>query len=324
MASVICLGEALIDFVADVHGVSLEDCPGFRKAAGGAPANVAVSVTRLGQTAAFVGKVGDDPFGHFLERTLSENGVDTSPMRFDPDFRTGLAFVSLLESGERDFVFYRHPSADMRLLPEEVPPELFRGALVFHFGSISLISEPCHSATLAAAHAARRAGCIVSYDPNLRLSLWPSPEAARAEMLAAMPLADVVKISEEEARFLTGEAAAATARQVLDSGPRIVCVTQGAGGSEMFYAGGSTRAPSFQVRAVDTTGAGDGFVGALLVWLVERGSLDGLREAELAEAARFANAVGALTCTRKGAIPSLPTRAEVANLMRAGVEQAAS
>src|SRR4051794_18734680 len=215
MAAVICLGEALIDFVADVHGVSLEDCPGFRKAAGGAPANVAVGVARLGQTSAFAGKVGDDPFGRFLERTLAENGVDTTPMRFDPEARTGLAFVSLLENGERDFVFYRHPSADMRLRPDELPVELFSGARVFHFGSISLISEPSRAATLAAARAARNCGCIVSYDPNLRLPLWPSAEAARAAMLDAVPLADVVKISDEEAAFLTGEAPAATAERLL-------------------------------------------------------------------------------------------------------------
>src|SRR5437588_3337056 len=282
MANVICLGEALIDFVADAHGVSLEDCPGFRKAAGGAPANVAVGVARLGQTAAFAGKVGDDPFGRFLERTLADNGVDTSPMRFDSEARTGLAFVSLLEGGERDFVFYRHPSADMRLQPEDLPVELFDSAVVFHFGSISLITEPSRSATFAAARAARESGCIVSYDPNLRLPLWPSAEMARAEMLAAMPLADVVKISDEEASFLTGEAPAATARQLLAGRASIVCVTYGAGGSELFFAGGSTRVPGFQVPAVDTTGAGDGFVAALLVWLVERRSLAGLREQDLA------------------------------------------
>src|SRR5581483_7077894 len=109
MPAVICLGEALIDFVADVHGVTLEECPGFRKAAGGAPANVAVGVARLGQSAGFLGKVGEDPFGHFLEQTLRLHGVDTSAMRFDPEARTGLAFVSLMASGERDFVFYRHP-----------------------------------------------------------------------------------------------------------------------------------------------------------------------------------------------------------------------
>src|SRR5437764_13192160 len=168
MASVICLGEALIDFVADVHGVSIEDCPGFRKAAGGAPANVAVGVARLGRTSAFAGKVGEDPFGRFLERTLAENGVDTSPMRFDAEARTGLAFVSLMEDGERDFVFYRHPSADMRLRPDELPQDLFDGARIFHFGSITLISEPSRSTTLEALRRARSAGCRISFDPNLR------------------------------------------------------------------------------------------------------------------------------------------------------------
>ena len=311
MAAVICLGEALIDFVADVHGVSLEECPGFRKAAGGAPANVAVGVSRLGQTAAFVGKVGEDPFGRFLEHTLAENGVDTSPMRFDDQARTGLAFVSLLENGERDFVFYRHPSADMRLRPEEVPAGLFHEARVLQFGSISLITEPSRSATIAAAAAARAAGCLLSYDPNLRLPLWPSAEAARAEIMPAMSVAHVVKISAEEAEFLYGGPPGAFARELLRLGPRLVCVTHGAEGSEAFFAGGAVRTAGFEVPVVDTTGAGDGYVAGLLVWLVERGSLDALTEADLAAAGRFANAAGALTCTRKGAIPSLPERAAV-------------
>src|SRR5262249_40197499 len=160
-------------------------------------------------------------------------------------------------------------------------------------------------------------GCIVSYDPNLRLPLWPSTELARSEMLAAMPLVDVVKISDEEATFLTGETPAATARHLLAQGPSIVCLTFGAAGSELFFGTSSVRVPGFSVPVVDTTGAGDGFVAGLLVWLVERGSLSGAGEQDLIAAARFANAVGALTCTKKGAIPSLPMRAEAEELVRA-------
>jgi fructokinase len=350
LATVVCLGEALIDFVADVTGVTLEECPGFRKAAGGAPANVAAGLARLGVPVAFAGKVGEDPFGRFLEHTLSAAGVDTSPMRFDLEARTGLAFVSLMANGERDFVFFRHPSADMRLRPEELPSDLFAEAQTFHFGSISLIGEPSRSATLAAARAARERGCLVSYDPNLRLPLWPSPEAAREQALAAMPLADLVKVSVEEVEFLLGGSPRDAARMLLKSGPRLVNVTAGADGCEAFWEDRSLAVPGFHVPVVDTTGAGDGWVAGFIASLLEYGidggrrtaddrrqTIDGGRpaeaepsivhrsssivpiphsEAELERALRFANAVGALTCTRKGAIPALPGHEAVESLLQ--------
>jgi fructokinase len=312
--AVVCLGEALIDFVADVSGVSLIDCPGFRKAPGGAPANVAVGLARLGVPVRFIGKVGDDPFGRFLEQTLAGAGVDTRGMRFDPEARTGLAFVALQADGERDFTFYRHPSADMRLSPAEIDPALFDGARLFHFGSITLITEPSRSATLAAIAAARSAGCAVSYDPNLRLPLWPSAEAARRAILVAMPAADLVKVSEEEAVFLHGDPDRC-AEALLAQGPRLVLVTRGAAGCDYFTAEGARgHVPGFSVTAVDTTGAGDGFVAGLLARLPASGTAS-LAEEQLRETLRFANAVGALTCTQKGAIPALPTPAAVAALL---------
>jgi fructokinase len=316
VASIVCLGEALIDFVADVPGVTLEECPGFRKAAGGAPANVAVGLARLGVSAAFAGKVGDDPFGRFLEHTLAGAGVDTSPMRFDREARTGLAFVSLTAGGERDFVFFRHPSADMRLCADELPPDLFEQARGFHFGSITLIVEPSRGATLAAAERARAHGCLVSYDPNLRLPLWPSPEAAREQALAAMPLADLVKVSAEEVEFFVGGPSAQGARALLAMGPRLVCVTYGADGCEAFWRGGSLAAPGFRVAAVDTTGAGDGWTAGLLARLAEGAGDLPAGGPGLEAALRFANAVGALTCTAKGAIPALPERAAVESFLQ--------
>jgi fructokinase len=314
-APVVCLGEALIDFVADTSGVALIDCPGFRKAAGGAPANVAVGLARLDVPARFLGKVGEDPFGHFLARTLAEAGVDVAGLRFDAEARTGLAFVSLQANGERDFTFYRHPSADMRLTSAEIDPRSFAGARLFHFGSITLITEPSRSATLTAIAAARAAGCVISYDPNLRLPLWPGAEAARAAILTAMPVADVVKVSDEEAVFLYGDMESC-ARALLGQGPRLVLVTLGADGCRYFTADGARGdVPGFAVTAVDTTGAGDGFVAGLLAHLAESGAFP-LPEPDLRHALRFANAVGALTCTKKGAIPALPTRAEALSLLK--------
>jgi fructokinase len=312
--TVVCLGEALIDFVADVSDVSLIDCPGFRKAPGGAPANVAVGLARLGVPVRFIGKVGDDPFGHFLEQTLAGAGVDTRGMRFDPEARTGLAFVALRADGEREFTFFRHPSADMRLHPSEIDPALFAGARLFHFGSITLITEPSRSATFAAVKAARAAGCAISYDPNLRLPLWPGAEEARREMLAAMPVADVVKVSDDEAVFLHGDPERC-AEALLAQGPRLVLVTRGAAGCDYFTAAGARgHVAGFSVTAIDTTGAGDGFVAGLLAHLPALGGAP-LPEEELREILRFANAVGALTCTQKGAIPALPTPAAVAALL---------
>ena len=204
MVDVVTFGELLIDFVSTVSGVSLIEAPGFKKAAGGAPANVAVGLARLGVSSGFMGKVGDDDFGHFLAQTLAENGVDVSALLFSDEARTALAFVSVKEDGERDFMFYRHPSADMLMRREEIDHHYIGSAKVFHYGSISLISEPSRSATLAAVEGAREHGLLISYDPNLRLSLWPSPVEARRGIELGWDFADVIKISEEELDFLAG------------------------------------------------------------------------------------------------------------------------
>ncbi|KAJ6370469.1 hypothetical protein OIU76_028699 [Salix suchowensis] len=201
---IVSFGEMLIDFVPTVSGVSLAEAPGFVKAPGGAPANVAIAVTRLGGKAAFVGKLGDDEFGNMLAGILKENGVIATGISFDTGARTALAFVTLRADGEREFMFYRNPSADMLLRPEELNLELIRSAKVFHYGSISLIVEPCRSAHLQAMKVAKDAGALLSYDPNLRLPLWPSEEEAREQIMSIWDEADVVKVSDNELEFLTG------------------------------------------------------------------------------------------------------------------------
>ena len=308
---VICMGEALIDFVSLQSGVSLLDAHDFRKAAGGAPANVAVGLARLGARAAFLGKVGDDAFGRFLQRTLEQDGVDTSGMVFSPDARTGLAFVSLTAQGERDFVFFRNPSADMTFRPDELREDLFPRAWVLHFGSITLIDEPARAATLRAVDLARQAGALISYDPNLRLNLWPSLDAARAGMREGLAYADVVKVSEEELAVLSGtDNRAEGARRLLDAGPQLAAVTLGAQGCHYFTARAHAHLPGFAVHVVDTTGAGDGFVAGMLAgmlppWRTGRRPAE-LDAAELDAVFRYANAVGALATTVRGAIPALP------------------
>ena len=277
MSDVVCLGEVLIDFVPTVTPTTLIEAPAFRKAPGGAPANVAVGLARLGVSSAFMGKVGDDAFGRFLVGVLAEAGVDVGPVRFSSEARTALAFVSLRADGEREFTFYRHPSADMLFAPAEVCAGAIRSAKVLHYGTISLIGEPVRSATLHAIDLAREAGCLVSCDPNLRLALWPDRAAARDGLLHAIAQAQVVKLSDDELRFLTGSDDPAAAREQLwHDRMALLVVTLGAAGCVYFTAGFSGVVGGFEVEAIDATGAGDGFVAGLLQGLLA--DRDGLEE----------------------------------------------
>ena len=308
---VVTLGELLIDFVPTVSGVTLIEAPAFKKAPGGAPANVAAGLAKLGVSCAFLGKVGEDAFGHFLKETLDDVGVDTTGLVFSEEARTALAFVSLRADGEREFMFYRNPSADMLYTPDEVDFDLIRSAKVFHFGSISLISEPSRSATLAAVEAAHGAGCLVSYDPNLRLALWPDAAAAREGMLSVWELADLIKVSDEELTFLTGlDDLDEAVQQLWHDRLQLMVVTLGKQGCRFYTPAFTGEIPGFEVDSVDTTGAGDGFVAGLLSGLLAHPG-KWHEQAVLQEICRFANAVGAITTTERGAIPALPTAEKV-------------
>lgn len=300
--SVVCFGELLIDFVSLDKGVSVGEAYGFQKAPGGAPANVAVAVARLGHKSAFIGQVGDDAFGHYLAGVLEGEGVNIAGLRFSGEARTALAFVSLTLDGERSFVFYRHPSADMLMKPEDVFLDGIDEAKIFHYGSITLINEPSRSATLMAAQHARSRGLLLSYDPNLRLSLWPDAAAAHSGMLTGLNYANIVKVSDEELAFLTGDQGI---EPLWRDGLQLIVVTHGAGGSSVYTRKDRYDYPGFSVNAVDTTGAGDAFVGALLVGILEHPD-DYLQH--IKDIMCFANAAGALATTQRGAIPALPMR----------------
>lgn len=311
--SVVSMGELLIDFVALESGVSVGEASGFQKAPGGAPANVAVAVARLGHKSAFIGQVGDDPFGHYLAGVLAETGVDTSGLRFHDGARTALAFVSLAAGGERSFVFYRHPSADMLMEPKDVVMGVIEAARIFHYGSITLIGEPSRSATVAAARFARDRGLTVSYDPNLRLALWPDADAAREGMLAGLEYAHVVKISDEELEFMTGGSDVAP---LWRGDMQLIVVTHGENGATAYTRDGqSVHQPSYRVEPVDTTGAGDGFVAGVLAGILEHPDnyLD-----HMPSILQLANAVGAMATMRRGAIPALPLRDDVESFMARG------
>ncbi len=315
MPDVLTLGELLIDFIPTVSGVSLEEAKAFKKAPGGAPANVAVGLARLGVKSGFIGMVGEDVFGHFLARLLREEGVDTTLLRYSREARTMLAFVSLRSDGEREFVFYRNPSADMLHSPKDIDPGYIQSAKIFHHGSISLINEPARSATLYTIDVAEKAGLTISYDPNLRLSLWPGEEEARYSILSVWDRAHIIKVSQEEVQFLSGEPDVLTGVRKLWRGSNLlIIVTMGKQGCMYLSSEYAGIVDGFDVKVVDTTGAGDGFVAGLLYGVIKNTGT-WLVKSNMENICKFANAVGALTTTRRGAIPGLPTYQKVQTLL---------
>ena len=316
MPEVLCIGELLIDFVSSAKGVALRDAPGFTKAPGGAPANVAAGLAKLGRRAGFIGKVGADAFGDFLKTTLDDVGVDTAGLVRDPEVHTTLAFVAVGPDGSPDFSFYRNPGADMMLRTSEINTRSVRSARAFHFGSIGFSYLPCRKAQRTAIQAAREADALLSYDPNLRLSLWPAEPVARDWIWRGFETCDVAKVSEEEWPFITGTTDLATgAAQILGKGVQLLAVSLGEKGC--YYDNGRFRGmlPGFRVRVAETTGAGDAFVAAMLDGLLDacaaKSALAGLDEDRIQAILTRANKAGALACTQVGAIPALPTKAEL-------------
>ena len=317
MSDAICLGELLIDFVPTVTGTDLISAPEFKKAAGGAPGNVAVGLQQLGINTGFIGKVGDDSFGHFLIKSLSDKGVDTGSVLYSSEARTGLAFVSLKADGDREFMFYRHPSADMLLHADEIGDDAIKAAKLLHFGSITLIDEPVRSATLHAIDVALNAGCLISYDPNLRLALWSDATSAKAGLLLGLSKANIVKISEDEVEFLTGITDLEKAKTRLwHDKLQLMVITRGSHGCCYYTPESHGEIQSYKVKAIDATGAGDGFVAGLLQGILKNPDCIN-SPALLDELCRFANAVGAITTTERGGIPALPDRETVLHFIDA-------
>ncbi len=317
MADVLCLGEALIDMVPTRSGVGLAEAETFVKAAGGAPANVAVGLARLGVSAGFIGCVGDDPFGRFLADTLAREGVATGGLRVTKQAPTALAVVSLGTNGDRDFLFYGHPAAHTMLAPENIDETRIREAKLLHFGSISLIAGPARAATLHAVDLAHRHGVRVSFDPNLRLALWPNAEAAGEAMRLGLSRANVVKLSEDEVRFLQADGCdlIEAARALWHPALELMAVTRGRRGCLWLEAVEEGEEPGFAVMSIDTTGAGDAFTAGLLAGLVAHRDAGALDRAALAQIVCFACAAGALATMERGAIPALPDRAAVERLL---------
>lgn len=309
MPKALCIGELLIDFVSTTPDVTLADAPGFVKAPGGAPANVAVGLAKLGIDAGFIGKVGADPFGDFLTETLQQNNVDTTYLIAGKASRTTLAFVATRSDGMKDITFYRHPGADIQLSPNEVDTDYIRSAEMFHYGSVSLSHSPTRDATLKAIQAAKAAGAFISYDPNLRLMLWDIEEEAKHWIWEVMPYADVVKISEEEWEFITGDVEFKNGiERILSLGVKLLVITLGERGC--YYTNGVVEGSidGIDVNVVDTLGAGDAFVAAMLSQLIQHTDLKTLKKEQLNYIMQYANTAGALATQKIGVIPSLPTQ----------------
>lgn len=307
MIDVVALGELLIDF--SPAGVSAAGNELYERNPGGAPANVLAAVSRLGGSAAFIGKVGDDQFGRYLGRTLEGLKVDTRGLRFSTVTPTTLAFVHLDGNGDRSFSFYRDPGADTTLRADEVDTGLIDDCRIFHFGSLSLTDEPSRSATLRATEYAKQAGKLISYDPNWRPPLWKSEAAAREGMTLGLRYADVLKVSGEELELLTGEPdMERAADRLLQGGISLVLVTLGPDGCYYRRAGGGRRIATYDTAVVDTTGSGDAFLGCLLHGLSRMPCRpEDLPKERLEDIIDLSNAAGALCAARKGAIPALPT-----------------
>ncbi len=303
------IGEILVD-MTQTH-VDAGGIPHFAANPGGAPANVAVAVSRLGSESGFIGCVGDDLYGQLLRDTLVRNGVSVEGLQTTGRANTTLAIVMVDENGERSFSFYRKPGADTLIDAGQAVREAEKAGIL-HFGSVSLTDPGCRSAVTAAVRAAKKAGALVSYDPNYRASLWESEEAAVEQMRAVLPLCDIVKISDEETMLLCGTGEPEAALEKLASlGVRLAVVTLGARGA-MWRAGAlGGLVPGFSVKVADTNGAGDTFFGAFLSRIAARGGLDGMTEEEITRCVRFANKAASITAGRPGAIPAMPSLREV-------------
>lgn len=307
MKDIVTLGELLIDFTS--CGKNSQGQVLFAQNAGGAPANVAVAVAKLGGKSAFIGKVGNDMHGQFLRSTLEENSVNCDGLIVDNDYFTTLAFVDIKDNGEREFSFARKHGADKMLRPEDICVEQIKNCRIFHFGSVSLTDEPSRSATLFAAKTAKAEGIPVAYDPNYRASLWESREVAELNMRSSLEFADLVKISDEETELLTGEKDFRKAAEILiKNGIQIAVVTLGKDGAYVCTNEGGKKIDGFSAKAVDCTGAGDSFWGAFLLKIAQSGKAPSeITLEEASEFARFANAAASICVEGYGAIPSLPT-----------------
>ncbi len=309
---VTALGELLIDFTE--NGFSAQGNPMLEANPGGAPCNVLAMLQKLGKKTSFIGKVGNDSFGRVLRDTIEQAGIDSGNLIMDEDVHTTLAFVHTFEDGDRDFSFYRNPGADMMLKKEEVQKDRIADSKIFHFGTLSSTHEGCKEATRYATQCAKEAGVLISFDPNLREPLWGNLEDAKREIAYGLGLADIVKISDNEVVFMTGEEDYEKAARILQDMYQIplLFVTLGRDGSRAYYKDLGVEVPGFiQENTIETTGAGDTFTGCVLSKILDRGGIEDLTEEQIRDMLAFANAGASLVTTRRGALKVMPEKTEI-------------
>ncbi len=304
------LGELLIDFTE--NGISQQGNPIMEANPGGAPCNVLAMLSKLGYKTAFIGKVGKDIFGRQLKQAVSETGIDITGLTEDETVNTTLAFVHTLDGGDREFSFYRNPGADMMLNESDVNPEIIENSRIFHYGSLSMTNPICETATKKAVSIAEKAGCILSFDPNLRENLWDNLDTAREKIEYGLKHCDILKISDNEIQWLTDETNFDKAIEKLRNRYDIplVLLSLGNNGSRAYSKTGYAFAPITPAETIETTGAGDTFCGCILSKVLEYGMKD-FSDYELKEMLIFANTAAAIITTRKGALKVMPERDEI-------------
>ena len=312
---VIAMGELLIDFT--MSGQSEQGNNLFEACPGGAPCNVLALLNKMGKKTAFLGKVGKDQFGTLLRATLEDVGINTSNLLTDEQVNTTLAFVHTFPDGDREFSFYRNPGADMMLAEDEVDYDLIRQSKVFHFGTLSMTDEPVKTATKKALEVAKEAGCLITFDPNLRPPLWSSLDEAKEQMEYGFEYCDVLKISDNEIQFISG-------KEDYDEGIRylqdryhipLIFLTMGKEGSRAYYKDLRVEREGFTVKAIETTGAGDTFCGCAINGVLTHG-LENLTEEVLGDILTYANGGAALITMKKGAIRSMPNPEDIKALLK--------
>ena len=311
MYDIVALGELLIDFT--LVSIKYSNKFYYEQNPGGAPSNVLVMASKLGGKTALIGKVGNDHFGKYLIDVLKQNDINTSGMKISQLYNTTLSFVHLDENNERSFCFYRNPGADTSLEVNEVDFNIINNCNILHFGSLSFTSEPSRSAVLNAVKYAKKKKKIISYDPNYRPALWLNKNEAAAGLNLGVEFADIIKLSEEEAFFLSGKSGIEeSARFFFEKGIKLVLITLGAKGTYFLHESGGGHVSAFEADVVDSTGAGDAFCGAVLYQISQASrKITDLSWKEIKDIVRYANAAGALCVCRTGAIPAMPTIDEI-------------
>ncbi len=313
---VVALGELLIDFTE--NGMSSQGNPVMEANPGGAPCNVLSMLAKLGHDVTFIGKVGEDMFGSQLEDAIKEVGIGTEGLKKDKEVHTTLAFVHTFPDGDRDFSFYRNPGADVMLSEDDIDEDIVRNCRIFHYGSLSMTHDVCRNATRKAIKIAKDAGAIISFDPNLREPLWKTLDDAKEQIDYGMRQCDILKISDNEIQWFTGEEDYDKAVEILfKEYPNIslLLVSLGKEGSRAYQDDRKVEVMSFlQENTIETTGAGDTFCASVLHYVLEHG-LDNLSEEQLVEMLTFANVAASIVTTRKGALRVMPTKEEVLDLI---------